>query len=249
MSCRHPLPHPSLRHPSLHARAPQRHGRRPHALWLPLWLPLWPAPPAPAPAPEPTPAPAPVRPQATVENLVLRAMGLRLAGEVDKALLIERQIDAMRAREQRVAATEARDVAAKEALARGREAAAKANITARETDVPTRPPVPVAPGEQELAFIPTPGSTGQAMDIQRVAEERAQATSERRGLPVSETAALIEQERQQERERRARTVSAGGVVDEGPTPLLPILAPYSDSGSWGIPGSVGRARQRGHEVP
>jgi hypothetical protein len=62
-------------------------------------------------------------------------------------------------------------------------------------------------------------------------------SSERRGLPVSETAALIEQERQQERERRARTVSAGGVVEEGPTPLLPILRPtrIQEVGEFQVP--------------
>jgi hypothetical protein len=56
-------------------------------------------------------------------------------------------------------------------------------------------------------------------------------------LPVSETAALIEQERQQERERRARTVSAGGVVEEGPTPLLPILRPtrIQEVGEFQVP--------------
>ena len=202
----------------------------------PTPAPAVPAGPVRAAAPDPTtpagaaPAP-PARPQATVASLAQRAAALRLAGETDKAVLVERQIDAMREREQRVAATEAREREAAEALARGREAAAAADrfATARETDAPpARPaPVPVMLPEAELALIPVPGSLGQQLDVQRVAEERARETAERRALPVSETAALIEQERRQEAERRARTVSAGGVVEGGPPqgPLLPILRP------------------------
>jgi hypothetical protein len=198
-----------------------------------------PAPAAPPPAPivEPLPPVGPARPAATYRSLAGRAAQLRLAGEVDKAVLVERQIDAMVARERRVAAAQARDSAAQEALVKGRAAAAEANLTARETDAPARPPVRVAPGELDLALIPTPGSGGQALDVNQLAEQRAQELSSRRGLPVSETAGLIEQERQQERERRARTVSAGGVVEEGPTPLLPFLRPtrIQEAGEFQVP--------------
>ena len=196
-----------------------------------------PAEPRAAPALEPLPPEGPARPTATVRSLTERAAQLRLAGEVDKAVLVEKQIDAMRAREKRVAATGADGFSAQEALARGREAAAKANITARETDAPARAPVRVAPGELDLALIPTPGSGGQALDVNQLAEQRAQELSSRRGLLVSETAGLIEQERQQERERRARTVSAGGVVEEGPTPLLPSLRPsrIQEAGEFQVP--------------
>jgi len=150
---------------------------------------------------------------------------LRLSGQPDKAMLVERQIDAIRAREKKQAEEKEAEVKAAESLAKGRETAASANITARETDAPSRPSIPLDLPEIELALIPTPGSLAQALDVQQVAEERAQETSTRRGLPLSETAALIELEREQERERRARTVSAGGVVEEGPTPILPILRP------------------------
>ena len=192
---------------------------------------------APAPTPVPAPTPAPARPVATVQSLAERAAALRLSGQPDKAVLVERQIDAMRAREKRVAANEARDVAAREALVKGREAAGRANITARETDAPTRRPVPLNLPEVELSLIPTPGSAVQAQDVQRLAEERAQEMSMRRGLPVSETAALIEQEREQERERRAQAVSAGGVVDTGPTPFLPINRPtrIQEAGEFQVP--------------
>ena len=177
------------------------------------------------------------RPTATVESLAGRATALREAGEVDKAALVEKQIDAMRARGQRIAESEARDTAGREALVKGREAASRANITARETDAPARPRVPVASAELDLALIPAPGSAGQALDVNELAGQRAEELSARRGLPVSETAALIEQERQQERERRARTVSAGGVVEEGPTPLLPILRPtrMQEAGEFQVP--------------
>jgi hypothetical protein len=140
-----------------------------------------PAPAAPPPAPivEPLPPVGPARPAATYRSLAGRAAQLRLAGEVDKAVLVERQIDAMVARERRVAAAQARDSAAQEALVKGRAAAAEANLGARETDAPARPPIPVAPGEMDLALIPTPGSVGQALDVNQVAAQRADCRSVR----------------------------------------------------------------------
>lgn len=153
--------------------------------------PVAPRPVAPQPEPDFTLGGGPVpveRPVATVPALAERAAALRLSGQNDKAMLVERQIDAMRARESKQA-------------------------------------VPIELPETELALIPTPGSLAQGLDVERVAEERAQETSTRRGLPVSETAALIELEREQERERRARTVSAGGMVEEGPSPITPFLRP------------------------
>lgn len=204
--------------------APRPARPRPARAVVPVAAPVAPVA-APAPAPVPAPTPAPARPVATVPALAERAAALRLSGQPDKAMLVERQIDAIRAREKKQAEEKEAEVKAAESLAKGRDTAASANITARETDAPTRTSIPLDLPETELALIPTPGSLAQALDVQRVAEERAQETSTRRGLPVSETAALIELEREQERERRARTVSAGGVVDEGPSPITPFLRP------------------------
>jgi len=184
---------------------------------------------APAPAPEPTPvepAPAAARPQATIQSLAQRAAALRLAGENDKAVIVERQIDAMREREKRVAATEAREAAATEALAKGREVAARANITARETDAPTKKPVGVElPAAEEVGYVPLPGSRADIEDIDRLARERARKTLELRNLPFSEEEGLIALEKQKERERRAATITATGGVEEGPKPILPMLRP------------------------
>lgn len=197
------------------------------------------SPPAPTPAPTPvasaTPAPVPSppaaqeRPQATIQSLAQRAAALRLAGENDKAVLVERQIDAMREREKRVASAEAREAAATEALDKGREQAAKANITARETDAkpPTaRKPVGVElPAAEEVGYVPLPGSRADIEDIDRLARERARKTLELRNLPFSEEEGLIALEKQKERERRAATITATGGVEEGPKPLLPMLRP------------------------
>jgi len=204
--------------------APRPARPRPARAVVPVAAPVAPVA-APAPAPVPAPTPAPARPVATVPALAERAAALRLSGQPDKAMLVERQIDAIRAREKKQAEEREAEVKAAESLAKGRDTAARANITARETDAPTRTSIPLDLPETELSLIPTPGSLAQALDVERVAEERAQETSTRRGLPVSETAALIELEREQERERRARTVSAGGVVEEGPSPITPFLRP------------------------
>jgi hypothetical protein len=145
-----------------------------------------------------------------------------LAGENDKAILVERQIDAMREREKRVAATEARDAAAQEALTKGREAAAKADLSARETARPVgvalQPPEP-------FKYIPTPGSPADIEDIERVSRERVQKQMELRNLPFSEEEGLLAVERKKEQERRAATISATGGVEQGPTPILPMLRP------------------------
>jgi hypothetical protein len=151
-----------------------------------------------------------------------------LAGENDKAVLVERQIDAMREREKRVAATEAREAAATEALAKGREVAARANITARETDAkpPARKTVGVElPAAEEVGYVPLPGSRADIEDIDRLARERARKTLELRNLPFSEEEGLIALEKQKERERRAATITATGGVEQGPKPLLPMLRP------------------------
>ena len=103
-----------------------------------------PAPAAPPPAPivEPLPPVGPARPAATYRSLAGRAAQLRLAGEVDKAVLVERQIDAMVARERRVAAAQARDSAAQEALVKGRAAAAEAWISASSWALDRASPAP-----------------------------------------------------------------------------------------------------------
>lgn len=171
--------------------------------------------------------PVPVeRPMATVQSLAERAAALRLAGENDKAVLVERQIDAMREREKRVAAEGARDAAAQQALAAGRGAAAKADLSARETAAPESRPVGVALQPPEpFKYIPTPGSPADIEDIERVSKERVQKQMELRNLPFSEEEGLLAVERKKEQERRAATISATGGVEQGPTPILPMLRP------------------------
>ena len=129
--------------------APTPQERRPvRAAARPVAAPVAPVA-APAPAPEPTPAPAPVRPQATVQSLAGRAAALRLAGENDKAVLVERQIDAIREREKKQPAEKAVEVKATEAsptdfaaMVRGEQDFAS---MVRGDKPPTLSPVPTAP--------------------------------------------------------------------------------------------------------
>ena len=161
-------------------------------------------PPAPAPAPAPVPAPAPARaaaarpvaapvpvqtpparPVADIATLSRRATELRIAGQADKAALIQAQLDALIAKQSR-------------------------GVTVSAEPEPRR--------------IPVPGTQAEAEDIQQVAEKRAGEIAARRNLPVSETQALIDLERQQEIERRSSTVTPEG-VEPGPSPALPFLRP------------------------